>query len=274
MLNVNIAIVNQIKLAQGVNEVIYETFNLILVSSAKFTVEQVDLIKNPPVPNVEPDDFLSKKPRKLPRKIRKKGKRVTLRWANKFIQFRRYYERLERINDPKKPIRDISKAASQEWKKLKRSEPKIIEFFELMSLLDKEYQKFISLEKDEDIHTYNNYTVDTVQETQFFYSIEEAVQQFNRMESLQENQLYHNTPLFIDNNINIVDIENIINAENYMHNNINADINITNINTEFMMNQQPILNELPNFLYNGVNPITPDTNQLEDLIRFCEENQN
>nr|CAG8438096.1 4035_t:CDS:2 [Entrophospora candida] len=223
-----------------------------LIKNANFTVEQINLIKNPPVPNVKPEDFLSKKPRKLPQKIRKKGKRVTLRWANKFIQFRRYYERLERIKDTTKHIRDISKTASQEWKILKESEPKIIEFFELMSLLDKEYQKFISLNKDNHIH-------------ERYLKWKEA------------NQPYHNTPLFVDNDINVVDIENIINAENYIHTTINADTNITNDNTEFMMNQQLTLNEPSDietgFLYHGINSIIPDTAQLGDLIKFYEENQ-
>ncbi|CAH1760098.1 10405_t:CDS:2 [Entrophospora sp. SA101] len=47
----------------------------------------------------------------------------------------------QKNKNPKKIMQDIPVAVTHEWINFKKPEPKITEFFELMFLLDKEYQK-------------------------------------------------------------------------------------------------------------------------------------
>ncbi|CAJ0649535.1 10148_t:CDS:2 [Entrophospora sp. SA101] len=120
------------------------------IKLANLNSNQLKLLKNPPISGVSIDDFLPKNRPRRKSSVVKKAK--NLNYANQFILYRRYYEKLERTKNSGKKLPKISEAAGREWENIKTTKPEIVEYFKIISLINKEYKKMICLEVDDKVN--------------------------------------------------------------------------------------------------------------------------
>nr|CAG8591549.1 7125_t:CDS:1 [Entrophospora candida] len=119
------------------------------IKLANLNSNQSKLLKNPPISGVSIDDFLPKNRPRRKSSVVKKAKKPN--YANPFILYRRYYEKLERTKNSGKKLPKISEAAGREWENIKTTKPEIVEYFKIISLINKEY-KMICLEDDDKVN--------------------------------------------------------------------------------------------------------------------------